>query len=119
MFSAGLFFAVGDARAPGAPRRDGVLVATELLPGIPEIALLDCAANEATQRVELRFERITTDPDADEMRQLLGRGVQRTVDFEWNAETGELAYAARAAFMPQAVRGVAISYPTPASCESR
>jgi hypothetical protein len=117
IIGAGLLLAA--ARGPGALTPRKVFIAEELLPESPGIALLDCAADAPSERVELRFERIAADPDPDEMRRLLNRGAHRTVAFEWNSATGELAYGAPVTFTPPADRGAAPSYPVRASCVSR
>ena len=79
---------------------------------------LDCAAADL-QRVELRFERITTDPDAEEMRAFMSRGNQRAVVFDWNPATGELSFSPRAEFTRPATHGPAPSVLAMAGCESR
>jgi len=117
-FGAGLLLAAADAHGPGLPREPGILVAAELLPAAPGIALLDCGPGDSGERIELRFERITVDPAPDEMR-LLSRGAHNTVAFEWNSETGELTYDTRATFTPPAPHGAAASSRRLASCVSR
>ena len=114
----GLLLAAAAAHGPGTPRQPGILVAAELVSPTPATTLLDCAAGESGGDIELLFERITTDPDPDEMRRLLSRGAQRTVSFEWNAESGELSYGASAPFTPPASRGATPWRKAPASCES-
>lgn len=115
----GLLLAAAAAHGPGAPREPGILVAAELIARTPAATLLDCAAEAFREPIELRFERITTDPDPDEMRRLLSRGAQRTISFEWDAESGELSYGASAPFTPPAIRGAVAWRRAPASCVSR
>ncbi|HLA70107.1 MAG TPA: hypothetical protein VK624_01270 [Steroidobacteraceae bacterium] len=105
LLGAGALFATNDARAPVAPREWGI--ANEF----------DCSAD--LQRVELRFERITTDPDPEEMRAFMSRGSQRAVVFEWNPATSELSFSVRAEFTHPAAHGPAPSRLTTAGCESR
>jgi hypothetical protein len=119
MFGVGSVLTAADARAPGAQRERGIRVAAELLPQSPPIAFLGCAADESVLRVELRFERITSDPDADEMRLLLSHGMRRAVEFDWNSDTGELGYAPRALLTLPAAPAAAASPQAPASCVSR
>ena len=119
MFGVGLVLAAADARDPAAQGQRGIRVAAELLPPTRPMALLDCAADESILPVELRFERITADPDADEMRMLLSHGMRRAVEFDWNADTGELGYAPRALLTLPAAPAAAASARAPASCVSR
>jgi hypothetical protein len=117
MLGAGLLLAAVDAHAPDSAREPTILVAAELVPETPRIAL-ECAAVAARESVELRFERIATEPSPDEMRRLLTRGAQRTVVFEWNSDTGELTYGAAPEFTLPASRGAAASTRFRASCGS-
>jgi len=105
LLGAGALFTTNDARAPVAPLQ--WVVANGF----------DCSA--ALQRVELRFERITTDPDAEEMRAFMSRGAQRTVVFDWNPATGELSFSPRAGFTRPAADGSAPSRLATAGCELR
>ncbi len=116
---AGMALAATDAQAPPAPRETGLRTAGELIDAARAVQLLDCPAGESAKRIELRFERITTDPDADELRRLLSRGAQRTVEFEWNAESGELTFRAPVAFTLPEDHGAAASLLAQARCESR
>lgn len=119
IFGAALLLAAAAAHTPATPRQPGVLVATELLQTVPATTLLECAADESPGSLELRFERITTDPDPDEMRRLMSRGAQRIVAFEWDSESGELSYGASAPFtLPAIRRGVTWPHSL-TSCESR
>jgi hypothetical protein len=119
LFGAGLLFAATVAHAPATVRASGILVAAELVPTDPQIRLLECSLADSPRREELRFERITAEPEPEEMRRLLSRGAQRTVDFEWNDDSGELTYDTPAAFTPPADHGAAASSPASASCVSR
>jgi hypothetical protein len=119
MLGVGLLLATADARAPDSPRASALLVAAELLPESSPVALMDCAAGNAGESVELRFERITRDPDPHETRTLQSRHVGRTVGFEWDPEAGELSYNAVPALTPPAARGAASSSRFQGTCESR
>jgi hypothetical protein len=105
LLGAGALFATNAAHAPVAP--SGWAIAHGF----------DCSAE--LQRVELRFERITTDPDADAMRGFMSRGAQRSVVFDWDPATGELSFSPRGEFTRPAAHGSALSGLATAGCESR
>jgi hypothetical protein len=118
LIGAGLLLPVPHARAPAA-HEPGLLAAAELAPPWRAAMPLDCNAEAVPRRPDLRFERITSDPDADEMRELMSRGGQRIVAFEWDDGTGELGYSARPALTSPAVAGVVVSSLVAAGCVSR
>ena len=119
VLAAGLLLAAAAARAPASPHPPAIRVATELLPEPPQVVLMDCDAGEARQDLELHFERITADPDRDEMRRLLSRGAQRTVVFDWDPDTGELSYGPSPVLTPPVARGAAASSRSQARCVLR
>jgi hypothetical protein len=71
---AALAFAAPRARAPGEVRIVEMDGAGELLK--TRFAPLDCPADLKPRRPDLRFERITSEPDAGEMRELRSRAAQ-------------------------------------------
>jgi hypothetical protein len=115
---AGLVLGATDAHAP-ASTTGGMLVAAEFTAAAPLQVVRECALTTPDERMELRFEIITDEPDPDEVRRLVSRAGQGSVGYAWNPDTGELEYGARPVFTLPAMPGASASPPSTASCESR